>query len=64
MKSVWIVEMLNTWYLSKGPQWEPTVGIGLSRSHGRMKLKNWQAKCPDDNFRLRRYAAPGQGEKK
>jgi len=46
---VWIVEL---WC---GQRYEPTVGIGLSREDGRMKLARWKRINPHDKFRLVPY---------
>ena len=54
--AVWVVEMLNTWYTSRGPKWEPVVGIGLTRKQGLLKARQWREKNPDDRFRVRQYA--------
>lgn len=53
-RRVWIVEMLCELPMKK-PSWEPTVGIGLDREHGRIKLRQWQSKCNNDRFRLVAY---------
>lgn len=52
--SIWIVEMWN----DRTDRWGPTVGAALSRDDGRkIRLPEWQGKCPDDKFRLTRYQA-------
>lgn len=47
--TVWIVEM---WINGR---WEPTVGCGLGRAHGREKIAEWRKSNQDDKFRLRQY---------
>ena len=48
---VWVVEIKC--FLVR--QWEPTVGVGLTRIDGREVLKKWKRRNPCDKFRLRKY---------
>ena len=55
LNMVWVVEMRN----DQG-HFEATVGVGLTRKHGRCELADWQARYPDDTFRLRCYVRRSQ----
>ena len=55
MTRVWIVEMLID------TKWEPTAGSATCRGGGRVELRRWQNRNPDDTFRLTKYLpAPPQ----
>lgn len=49
---IWVVQMLGC----RG-RWSSTVGVGIDREQGRRVLKEWQRRCPDDKFRLRKYVS-------
>ncbi len=51
MKTVWVVQMWN----EDTNNWDPTIGVGLSRADGRDEKAQWQGHNPDDKFRLRPY---------
>lgn len=51
MNKIWIVEMWNDEY----NQWEPTVGIGLSRKEAVDECKKWKTNNPGSKFRVRKY---------
>lgn len=49
---VWIVEMWD------GRRWAPTSVASLSRDQARYHMReDWQYNCPNDKFRVRRYAS-------
>ena len=50
---IWVVEIMD--YMKDNPQWEPTVGVALSREDARAERARWQANNPDDKFRIRPY---------
>ena len=53
---LWVVEM--DWREGIAPaDWHPTVGARRTRREGRSELRHWQAKNPDDVFRVVRYSA-------
>jgi len=56
-KRVWVVEMWNDAYCSREAQWEPTVGIKLSREDARRERNDWERRNPYDKFRVRPYFA-------
>lgn len=47
---MWVVELQM-----RTGQWEPTVGVGISRDHGNAELRDWRKLLPDDKLRLRKY---------
>lgn len=52
-KNLWTVELWND--VTK--EWEPTVGVALSRETGREVLAEWKADLRDDKLRLHPYRA-------
>ena len=54
-KKVWIVEMLNCYYATIPPRWEPTVGCSLTLADARQNARNWHKRNPFDRFRVRLY---------
>jgi hypothetical protein len=58
MEHVWVVEV--SWEVRGrfGP-WRPVVGIGLDRTQGRQRMREWKQRNPHDRFRLRKYARTG-----
>jgi len=53
-QSIWIVEMFS----DVSRRYEPTVGAGLTRNDGRLRLKEFQDRNPADRFRLKKYMRP------
>lgn len=51
---IWIVEMLMELPMRRA-YWSPTVGVGLDRDCGRVRLAQWKARNPHDRFRLSKY---------
>ena len=49
MKLLWVVEM------KIGDNWEPTVGVGLTRADARWEKKCWEGGNPTDTFRVVKY---------
>jgi hypothetical protein len=47
---LWVVEILER-------EWEPTVGVAITKKEARDVLKIWKSDNPDDKFRLMRYVA-------
>ena len=52
MDRIWVVEM-NCEDDDRG--FSPTVGVGIEREQGRLRLHEWKERNPDDKFRLRKY---------
>lgn len=54
---IWIVEMDTSEAHNEPPGcvWEPTVGVGLTREHGREKKKEWEKRNPGSKFRIEKY---------
>jgi hypothetical protein len=50
-QKIWVVEM------KVGNNWEPTIGVGLTREDGRLELARWRGKNPTYKFRLVKYEA-------
>lgn len=48
---IWTVEMWN----AEREQWEPTVGVGLTRIRAREGAMEWRCRKPSDRFRTRSY---------
>ena len=53
---IWVVEVFDEISFS----WKTTVGIGLSRSEGRLTLCEWEKRNPHDDFRLKQYERIGE----
>ena len=51
---LWVVE---GWYPDLYEFWHSTTGIALTRDEGRLELKEWKQRNPDDKFRLVQYRA-------
>lgn len=51
---VWVVEIWNE-TPSCRPYWGPCVGISLDREGGRLRMRQWKSRNPDDRFRLTKY---------
>jgi len=54
-KGIWIIEQA-----SKYSEWEPTVGVALTRADARREKKYyWEENHPELKFRIRRYVTRG-----
>jgi hypothetical protein len=60
MTRLWVVEMWN----EITQQWEPTVGVALTRDQGRREVRQWREDNRSDEFRLVVYrpVRPQSGE--
>ena len=52
-KHIWVVEANYADF--PGEDFQPTVGVGLSKNDGRDKLKEWRRNNPSGKFRLTKY---------
>jgi hypothetical protein len=57
MRKVWIVEVKFAPSLgSRGSrEWEPTVGVDLSKEGAEIKMLDWKRNCPDEKFKVTQY---------
>lgn len=53
---LWVVEMLCETKRGKW-EWQPTVGVALTRDDAREELSVWRTRNHGSRFRLRRYRA-------
>ena len=60
LRDVWVVEMLVDAYSRLPPQWEPTVGVRLSRNGARREMGEWKKRNPETRFRIRKYSRGGR----
>ena len=48
---LWVIEI----WIAENDQWEPTVGVGLTREVAREEIKQWRTDNPSDQFRIVSY---------
>lgn len=55
MNHVWIVEVRFEAAYGASRNWEPTVGIALTKLEAEKRKQEWVDMCPDEEFRITKY---------